>query len=87
MTAHIDRNPFVFALLQLALALHTGARGLRRLAQALENQLCQRRERRTALEELHAMSDRELKDIGITRGDIDRVVRQPSPACNAFRID
>jgi uncharacterized protein YjiS (DUF1127 family) len=33
------------------------------------------RERRLALRELSALSDRNLADIGLTRGDIPRVVR------------
>jgi uncharacterized protein YjiS (DUF1127 family) len=31
------------------------------------------RERTRALAELHAMSDRELFDVGLNRGDVDRV--------------
>lgn len=31
---------------------------------------------RKQAQELHAMSDRDLQDIGIKRGDIDTLVRQ-----------
>ncbi len=34
-----------------------------------------RREAEDAIDQLHAMSDRQLRDIGILRGDIESVVR------------
>ena len=36
-------------------------------------------ERRVALRELRGMTDLELKDIGLTRGDIERVAKGSSP--------
>ena len=38
-----------------------------------------RREARMALDALHRMSDRELHDMGLARGDIERVARQHPP--------
>ena len=35
-------------------------------------------ERRVALRELRSMTDLELKDIGLTRGDIERVAKGSS---------
>lgn len=41
---------------------------------SLLNSMRNWRERRAAAEELSALSDRSLEDIGLTRGDIPRVV-------------
>ena len=38
------------------------------------NYLATWREHRRVVKELNALSDKELKDIGINRGDIDRLV-------------
>ena len=38
------------------------------------NYLATWREHRKVIKQLNRFSDRELKDIGITRGDIDRLV-------------
>ena len=38
------------------------------------NYLATWREHRKVIKQLNKFSDRELKDIGITRGDIDRLV-------------
>jgi len=38
------------------------------------NYLATWREHRNVIKQLNRFSDRELKDIGITRGDIDRLV-------------
>jgi uncharacterized protein YjiS (DUF1127 family) len=48
-------------------------------------------ERRAAISELRSFSDRELRDIGINRGDITRIVRQgddrdPDPTPTSRRV-
>jgi uncharacterized protein YjiS (DUF1127 family) len=38
------------------------------------NYLCTWRKHRTIIKELNELTDRELSDIGINRGDIDRLI-------------
>jgi len=38
------------------------------------NYLCTRKEHRKIIKELNGLTDKELADIGINRGDIDRLV-------------
>ena len=54
---------FTLALVRIAV------RSVRRFAQALAN--------RRAVNTLHALDDRALKDIGLTRGDVYLALRQP----------
>lgn len=42
---------------------------------AFETNRSQRRAESRVRDELHAYSDRELADLGITRGDIDQIAR------------
>ena len=78
MNAYTNRSLSVGVLLYVSLALSSGARGLRAIARTLGRWLERRRAARVALQELSAMSDRELRDIGIARSDIERVAAQSS---------
>jgi|TARA_R110000787_G_C13086452_1_gene410754 uncharacterized protein YjiS (DUF1127 family) len=49
---------------------------LRVLRDAIRNQRAQRRAMRQTYNELSAMSDRDLADIGIARGDIRHIASQ-----------
>jgi uncharacterized protein YjiS (DUF1127 family) len=46
-----------------------------------------RRNRRMAIQQLSAMSERELRDIGLSRSEIERVASQPFEKRNPFRLD
>ena len=61
------------ALFQLAALMHAGARGLGAAAKSLDAWLERRRVAAAALRDLGAMSERELRDIGLGRGDVHRV--------------
>jgi uncharacterized protein YjiS (DUF1127 family) len=54
---------------------------------ALGAWLERRRSARIAREQLSAMSERELRDIGMSRADIDRVASSQAKPMNSFRID
>ena len=77
MSTYARRWTSVAALLYLSLILSSTARGVRTFANGLGAWLERRRAARVALQELSAMSARELQDIGITRSDIERTVSQP----------
>jgi len=57
----------------LAALLRAAEHRIRASAVRLDAWLAERRTARTARRDLSAMSDRELKDIGITRVDVERV--------------
>jgi uncharacterized protein YjiS (DUF1127 family) len=61
------------ALFQVASALHAISRGARLAARRLHDWLEQRRIANDARRVLGMMSERELKDIGLTPGDVERV--------------
>jgi len=61
------------ALLQFAAAMAVAARRLRAAAKSLDAWLERRRIAAAALRDLGRMSERELKDIGLTRVDVQRV--------------
>ena len=61
------------ALFQAANALHASARLTRVAARELHAWLEKRRIAADARRDLGMMSERELKDIGLTRVDVDRV--------------
>jgi uncharacterized protein YjiS (DUF1127 family) len=75
MTTHSQRSFSVAALLQVSFVLSAAGRRARVLAKILETWLARRRREREGLAALSAMSDRELRDIGITRSDIERMAR------------
>ena len=68
-----SRHPVSAALYQLAAFLRSAEHRLRASATRLDARLVDRRAARTARRDLSSMSDRELKDIGITRVDVERV--------------
>ncbi|HSS70922.1 MAG TPA: DUF1127 domain-containing protein [Casimicrobiaceae bacterium] len=61
------------ALLKVAAAMAAAARRLRATAKSLDVWLERRRVAASALHDLGGMSERELKDIGLTRVDVQRV--------------
>ena len=78
MNTYTHRSLSVALLLHVSLILSLGARGIRTFAKALGAWHERRRAARVALQELNAMSDRELRDIGIARSDIEHVAAQAS---------
>ncbi|HEV8503048.1 MAG TPA: DUF1127 domain-containing protein [Casimicrobiaceae bacterium] len=67
-------------LFRAASAMQLAAQSLRALAERLEIHLENRRASRRAVREFSSMSDRDLKDIGLTRSDTDRVALSPAHA-------
>jgi uncharacterized protein YjiS (DUF1127 family) len=78
MNAYARRGLLVSVLLGLSFVLRSAGLRLRSFSNALAKRLERERAVRTALQHLHAMSDSELKDIGIGRSEIERVAREPS---------
>ena len=68
-----SRHPVTAPLYQLAAFLSSAEHRLRASATRLDAWLVERRAASTARRDLSSMSDRELKDIGITRVDVERV--------------
>ena len=64
------RNAFATPLFQFAAILHVAARGVRTMATRLNAWLERRRAAAASLAQLNAMTDRELRDIGLTRFDV-----------------
>jgi uncharacterized protein YjiS (DUF1127 family) len=81
------RSLLVAALFWLSLALSLSARRTHTWAKKLGVRLERHRAARVALEQLSAMSERELQDIGLSRSDIERVASQPLEPRNPFRVD
>ena len=75
MNAHTERSIPVAVLLYLSLALSASARNVRLFAKAVGTRLERRRRASAGLRDLRSMSDRDLKDLGIGRSDIDRIAR------------
>ncbi|MFI4904129.1 MAG: DUF1127 domain-containing protein [Burkholderiales bacterium] len=65
-------------LFRAASAMQLAAQSLRALAERLEIHLENRRASRRAVREFSSMSDRDLKDIGLTRSDTERVALSPA---------
>jgi uncharacterized protein YjiS (DUF1127 family) len=63
-------------LLRAASAMQAAAQSLRRCAERLDRWLEDRRATRRAVRDFSAMSDRELKDIGLARSDTWRVAHE-----------
>ena len=68
-----SRHPATAPLYQLAAFLRSAEHRLFASATRLDAWLAQRRTAKRARRDLGAMSDWELKDIGITRVDVERV--------------
>ena len=73
MSTFVTRNPLATPLFQLAAVLRMAARRVQTVATRLNAWLERRRAAAAALAVLTAMSDRELRDIGLTRFDVQRV--------------
>lgn len=70
--------------LAAAEAYHAGlTQGARQLFARVGDALFGRVRRARIRAELASLSDRELADIGLTRGDIDRVLAEPQPVPEA----
>src|SRR5215510_9378302 len=79
MTSDAIRHIEAAALYRCAAFLHAFARGLGASARSLDTWLeCRRRVTAVRLD-LEAMTDRELRDIGLTRFDIEAVARGNLP--------
>lgn len=73
MLTYATQNQSAALLFQLAAAMHAGALRVWGAAKRLDRWLERRRAAATDLHDLHAMSEHELLDIGLTRVDIPRM--------------
>ena len=73
MSAYVARNPLATPLFQFAATLYLAAHRVRAMAMRLNVWLERRRLAAAALPLLNAMSERELRDIGLTRFDVQRM--------------
>ena len=79
MTSHAIRHVEAAALDRCAAFLYALARGLGAAATRLDSWLESRRRATAVRRDLRVMTDRELRDIGLTRFDIEAVARGNSP--------
>jgi uncharacterized protein YjiS (DUF1127 family) len=79
MTSHTIRHIEAAALYRCAALLHALARGLGASAGSLDTWLESRRRVTAVRLHLEAMTDHRLRDIGLTRFDIQTVARDNSP--------
>ena len=70
MSAYVARNRFATPLFQLAAILRAASYRVRAVAMRLDACLERRRAAAASLAQLNAMTDRELRDIGLTRFDV-----------------
>ena len=84
MTSHAIRHSEAAALYRCAAFLHTLAQALGAAAKRLDTWLESRRRTTTVRRDLSAMTDRELRDFGLTRFDIEAVARGSSPRASYF---
>ena len=87
MHAYTHRSFSVSGLLYVAWLLSAGGRRIRLFAKALGGWLERRRAARVAREQLSAMSERELQDIGIGRSEIERIANEPSTQRARSRLE
>lgn len=73
MTTYIARHPFAALLVGIGDTLHAGAVTLRMLGKRLDVWLATRKRAADDRDVLAGMSDRELRDIGISRASIDPI--------------
>lgn len=73
MTAYQNQYYSAVALFRMAAMLYAGAAQMRSAAQSLHTWLEKRRREAIALDEFAAMSERNLRDIGLSRADVLRV--------------
>ena len=86
VSTYAIRHPEAAVLHGFAVLLHAGARKISLAAQKLDAWLEARRLAADGRRDLSEMSDRELRDIGLDRGDIAAVVRGGSPRTVEERI-
>ena len=86
MSTYAIRHPEAAVLHGFAVLLRAGARKVSFAAQKLDAWLEARRLAADARRDLSEMSDRELRDIGLDRGDIAAVVKGGSPRTVEERI-
>ena len=86
MSTYAIRHPEAAVLHGLAVLLRAGARKVSAASQKLDSWLEARRLAADARRDLSEMSDRELRDIGLDRGDIAAVVQGGSPRTVEERI-
>ena len=79
MTSDAIRHAQAIALYRAAELMFALGRRLVQAARRLDAWLEERRVRRAARVQLDAMSERELRDIGLSRADVDSVARGGSP--------
>jgi uncharacterized protein YjiS (DUF1127 family) len=73
MTTYVARHPFAALLVRIGNSLHRGAAVLRTLGERLDAWLATRRRAVEDRDVLAGMSDRELRDIGVSRASIDPI--------------
>jgi uncharacterized protein YjiS (DUF1127 family) len=73
MNAFVSHHPAALALEALGRSLAFGARAARRTAAGLDRWIAHRRRAACDLDALSAMSERELSDIGLSRGFLMQV--------------
>lgn len=73
MNTFVSQHPAALALEAVARALATAARAARRAAARLDCWIAKRRREALDLRILAGMTDRELDDIGIARGNVTAV--------------
>ena len=72
------RNPFAMPLFQLATVLRAAGNYLRVAATRLNARLERHHVAAESLQALHEMTDRDLRDIGLTRFDVENAARDVS---------
>ena len=73
MSAYQTQYYTTAVMFQVAELMHVAARRMRSAAESLDAWLEKRRRAAIALDEFATMSDRALRDIGISRADVLRV--------------
>ena len=73
MPSHSITHPGAVLLYAMGRFLHLSARGLIAAARSLDAWLVMRQRLADARRDLREMSDRELRDVGLTRSDIEYV--------------
>jgi uncharacterized protein YjiS (DUF1127 family) len=71
---------------QLRWTARRGSRRIKRVVDGWVAGMIARRERQTAFVALHRLSDRELRDIGLCRDEIDQAVRNADLWLRAVRV-
>jgi uncharacterized protein YjiS (DUF1127 family) len=79
VTSYAIRSPQAALLYRLSVVLRATAAVLRATAYRLDGWLAARRLAAAARQYLSEMSERELRDIGLARADIEHVARGGSP--------